>query len=88
MWYKRILLLLLLQCREYNDKFQFITKRSLLGELKLTKPFETRGDPVIVRLEHLNLADESRVEIFGVLIRRIILLQLDFQLSDPHLHSF
>ena len=54
---------------------------------ELTTSFKTSDDPVVVRLEHVDPANETRVEIFDVLIRRNIPFQLDSQLSDPHLLS-
>ena len=54
---------------------------------KLTTSFKTSDDHVVVRLEHVDLADETRVEIFNVLIRRIYSRQLYSQLSGPRLLS-
>ena len=44
---------------------------------ELTTFLKTSDDPVVIRLEHVDLANETRVEIFNVLVRRNFPLQID-----------
>ena len=59
-------------------------KRLLLEELmvffatsELTTYFKAEDDPVVIRLEHVDLANETCVEIFNLLVRRDSPLQID-----------
>ena len=80
--YERITLLSFITMRE--DTSSKMWKRLLLEELmeffttsELTTFLKTSDDPVVIRLEHVDLANETRVEILNLLVRRNFPLQID-----------